>query len=119
MTPTVQTFDNRQQVILADPSEITPGDWLPDLGTLRQVESVDTIGVKIGPGVLYILHFVPQPGIRTMARGYSGGTKNITVWRELHESDQATNSSHVSAVRFAEPPAPRTCHSAIAAWSSP
>jgi hypothetical protein len=82
MTPTVQTFDGRRQTILDHPRQIKPGDWFPDLGTLRQVQSVDTIGVKAGkPGVVHILHFVPQHGVKDVVCGISDGTRDITVWR--------------------------------------
>jgi len=72
----VQTFDSRQPVALTDPSEIKPGDWLEDLATLRQVESVDSIGT------LHVVHFLYQDGIPTLARGIASGTA-LTVWRDL------------------------------------
>jgi hypothetical protein len=79
----VQTLDNRQQVLLDGPGEIQAGDWLRDLGVLRQVESIEELGAMLGPGVLYILHFVPQPGVEDRALGLAGSTSSITVWREL------------------------------------
>jgi hypothetical protein len=82
MSATVHTFDHRQQM-LVDPSEIRPGDWLHDLGTLRQVESIDTLGVNGGPGTLYILHFVEQPGVHNRALGLSSSTPtHLTIWRK-------------------------------------
>jgi hypothetical protein len=39
--PTIQVFDQRRPVFV-EPSEIRAGDWMRDLGTLRQVESVET-----------------------------------------------------------------------------
>lgn len=92
MTSVLQAFDgNRQPTILDHPRQIKPGDWFPDLGTLRQVESVDTIGVNAqGPGVVHILHFKPQKGVRHLACGMTDGTKDITVWRNL--SSGATRS---------------------------
>lgn len=76
MSATVHTFDHRQQM-LVDPSEIRPGDWLHDLGTLRQVETIDTLGA------IYILHFVEQPGVQNRALGISGTNANhLTVWRD-------------------------------------
>ena len=50
----IQTFDMRQPVALDDPSGIKPDDWLEDLGTLRQVDYVDTLSMTIGPGTLTI-----------------------------------------------------------------
>lgn len=85
MSATVHTFDDRQQM-LVDPNEIRPGDWLHDLGTLRQVESIDTIGGNGGPGTLYILHFVEQPGVHNRALGLSGSAPGqLTIWRAREE----------------------------------
>jgi len=82
MSATVHTFDHRQQMLVA-PGEISPGDWLHDLGTLRQVESIDTLGVHGGPDALYILHFVEQPGVHNRALGLSGSAPgHLTIWRE-------------------------------------
>ena len=81
MSATVHTFDHRQQM-LVDPNEIRPGDWLHDLGVLRQVDSIDTIGGNGGPGTLYILHFVEQPGVHNRALGLSGSAPGqLTIWR--------------------------------------
>lgn len=77
----VQPLDPElRQHALDDPRGIMPGDWLADLGTLRQVEYVDTIGVAVGNGVVHIVHFVRQEGIENMARGFSDGA-SLTVWR--------------------------------------
>ena len=81
MSATVHTIDDRQQM-LVDPGEIRPGDWLHDLGTLRRVESIDTLGTQAGPGTIYILHFVEQPGIQNRALGLSGSAPGkLTIWR--------------------------------------
>lgn len=77
----IHTFDDRHQIIV-QPGEIKPGDWLRDLGTLRQVEYVDGLSVT-GSGMLYILHFIDQPGIANFALGISSSTNALTVWREL------------------------------------
>jgi hypothetical protein len=69
-----------RQHALGDPSGIMPGDWLADLGTLRQVDYVDMIGVAVGDGSVHIVHFVHQDGIENMARGFSNGA-SLTVWR--------------------------------------
>jgi len=82
MSATVHTFDHRKQM-LVDPSEIRPGDWLHDLGTLRQVENIDTLGAKAGSGTIYILHFVEQPGVQNRALGISGtNASHLTIWRD-------------------------------------
>ncbi len=82
----IQTFDTRQAVALEDPSGIKPNDWLEDLGTLRQVDYVDTLSVRIGPGTLTLVHFKPQDGVPNLLRGIAGG-RSLTVWRTPPESD--------------------------------
>jgi hypothetical protein len=71
-------LDLRQRA-LDDAGGIMPGDWMADLGGLRQVESVDMIGVGVG-GVVHIVHFVEQDGVDSTVRGFSGGV-SLTVWR--------------------------------------
>lgn len=83
--PAVHAFDSRMPVILDDPSAIKPDDWIPDLGTLRQVEYTDTFGVRIGPGTITVIHFKHQEGIENLARGMSGG-RSLTVWREPEDA---------------------------------
>ena len=79
-TQAIQTFDDRLPVILGDPSGIKPDDWLHDLGTLRQVEYVDMLG--LGLSVVHIVHFRPQRGVENLVRGISQGT-GLIVWRTL------------------------------------
>ena len=79
--PTVQTFDARHQRVVP-PAEIRPGDWMRDQGTLRRVESVDAIGIAAGSGLLYIIHFVEQPGVANKALGISSLASPVVVWRE-------------------------------------
>jgi hypothetical protein len=71
----IQTFDSRQPVLLDDPRGIKPRDWIEDLGTLRQVDYVDTIGT------LTIVHFRYQPGVPNLSRGITDDV-GLTVWRE-------------------------------------
>jgi hypothetical protein len=85
--PTIQAFDNRHPVIVG-PSEIRPGDWMNDLGTLRQVDYVDTISVRTGSGVLRLVHFRDQPGVPNLVRGVSEGT-DLTIWRTPPAPDSA------------------------------
>jgi len=81
--PWVQPFGPElRQYVLDDPRGIMPGDWLVDLGTLRQVESVDMIGVAGGSGVVHIVHFVQQDGVENLVRGFSDGA-SLTVWRSM------------------------------------
>ena len=69
-----------RQHALDDPKSIKAGDWLADLGTLRQVEYVDTIGLAVGAGVVHIVHFVQQDGVENLVRGFLDGA-SLTVWR--------------------------------------
>jgi len=80
----IQTFDTRQPVALEDPSGIKPNDWLEDLGTLRQVDYVDTLSVKIGPGMLTLVHFKSQESVPNLLRGIASG-RSLTVWRTQPE----------------------------------
>jgi hypothetical protein len=103
MTPTLQTFDGRQPTVVDNPGQIKPGDWYPDLGTLRQVETVDTIGSSAeSPEVVFILHFVHQRGIKDLVRGISGDATGITVWRDLpaERTGAATQDPHRSDPPF-------------------
>lgn len=73
--PTIQAFDQRHPTIV-EPSEIRPGDFMRDLGTLRRVESVETpadtrsVSVRFEGGIdgLYGTLSVP-------------GDVPVTVWR--------------------------------------
>lgn len=87
----VYAFDRRQQFIVP-PSEIKPGDWLVDLGTLRCVEYIDGIGDAVGSGVLHIVHFETQPGVPNFALGFSSSAPEITVWREPDQTVEETQS---------------------------
>jgi hypothetical protein len=80
-TPAIRTTDKRRQHEAA-PAEIRPGDWLRDLGTLRQVESVYAIGDAAGSGMIYIIHFVAQPGVANKPLGISSQRPPVTVWCE-------------------------------------
>jgi len=79
--PWVQPFGPElRQYVLDDPRAIMPGDWIVDLRTLRQVESVDMIDSAAGEGAVHIVHFVHQDGIEDKVRGFSDGA-SLTVWR--------------------------------------
>lgn len=81
---TIHTFDRRQAVIV-DPSEIKPGDWMTENGVLRQIDYVDTISVRTGPGVVHIVHFKHQDGVPNLVRGISEGA-DVAVFRTLPET---------------------------------
>lgn len=75
----IQTFDNRRQFIVR-PGEVRPGDWLRDLGTLRQVESVEKPPATTRSHRLFVLHFASAPGVEDLDLGIPS-TVTITVWR--------------------------------------
>ena len=77
--PRVQAFDGRRQVIVG-PHEIRVGDWLRDLGTLRQVESVEELPSAIGSGRIFVVRFVLMPGVEDLVLSVPG-TVMVTVWR--------------------------------------
>jgi hypothetical protein len=77
----VQSFGSAlRHCLLPDAGRIKPGDWIADLGTLRQVKYVDSIGLAVGTGFIHIVHFVEQSGVENLARGFSNGA-SVTVWR--------------------------------------
>lgn len=81
------------------PNEIKPGDWLCDLGTLRQVASVDALSLQTGPGMIHILHFAPQPGVANKALGFSTQADAVTVWRAASAEEPDRD-----VIRTEEPP---------------
>ena len=80
ITPVVQTFDHRQQMIVF-PSEIKPGDWLRDLGRLRQVKSVETMEDTLQPETLHLIHFVDEQTADYGSLGVRALTR-VTIWRD-------------------------------------
>ena len=77
--PRVQAFDGRRQVIVR-PDEIRAGDWLRDLGTLRQVESVEDSLSAAGSGRIFVMRFVSVPGVEDLVLSIPS-TVTVTVWR--------------------------------------
>jgi hypothetical protein len=76
---TIQTFDNRRQLIVG-PDEIRSGDWLRDLGTLRQIESVEMPSAATDSDLLFVLRFISAPGVEDLALGIPN-TVTVTIWR--------------------------------------
>lgn len=76
---TIQAFDHRHPIIV-DPSEIRPGDWMRDLGTLRQVESVQTTDDQPTQGSHAAVRFVDGVDGRYGTLSIPRGVK-VTVWR--------------------------------------
>ena len=77
MSPTMLHAFDRHPIILG-PTEIRAGDWLRDLGTLRQVESVD----DSGPGVSVRFAGGVDGQFATLS---VPGDVPVTVWRPLPE----------------------------------
>ncbi|HTJ71452.1 MAG TPA: hypothetical protein VL551_28175 [Actinospica sp.] len=77
MSPTVlHAFDRHPMIV--GPTEVRPGDWLRDLGTLRRVEAVETSGsgvsIRFAGGVDGQFATLSVPG-----------DVPVTVWRPLSE----------------------------------
>lgn len=77
--PRIQAFDGRRQFIVRA-SEIRPGDWLRDLGTLRQVESVEVLPSETGSDRIFVARFASMPGIEDLALGIPSAV-TVTIWR--------------------------------------
>ena len=75
----IQTFDGRRQFIVR-PDEIRSGDWLRDLGALRQVVSVEDLPAAGGSGRFVVVRFVPVPGIEDLVLKIPD-TVTVTIWR--------------------------------------
>ena len=77
--PTIQAFDQRHPIILK-PSEIRAGDWMRDLGTLREVESVEAACDPCADGVCirFVGGVVGQYATLSVRENVS-----VTVWRPL------------------------------------
>ena len=75
----IQTFDSRRQFIVR-PGEIRAGDWLRDLGALRQVMSVEEAPAVGGSGRFFVVCFVSAPGIEDRALSIPE-TVTVTIWR--------------------------------------
>ena len=75
----IQPLDGRRAVIMA-PFEVRPGDWLRDLGTLRQVESVEDLPSRVGSGRIFVLRFASAPGVEDLTLSILG-TVVVTIWR--------------------------------------
>jgi hypothetical protein len=69
------------QRLTMKPSEIRPGDWLRDLGRLRQVGDIGPVDTEVVPSTLYLIRFVDQPDCDFGTMGVREETP-VTVWRE-------------------------------------
>jgi hypothetical protein len=75
----IQAFDHWHPISV-NPSEIRPGDWMRDLGTLRQVETVQTASDQRTQGALTAVRFVNGVDGRFGTLSVPEGVK-VTVWR--------------------------------------
>lgn len=83
-TQAIQAFDHRHPVIV-DPSEIRAGDWMRDLGTLRQVESVEATDDTSTQGKPTSVRFADGVDGWYSTLSVPRGVK-VTVWRTLVET---------------------------------
>lgn len=84
----IQAPTNAQRLTLK-PSEIRLGDWMRDLGRLRQVNTIEPLGdgvsrtddeTKSSP--LYVIRFADEPDGDFATMGVWEAFP-VTVWREL------------------------------------
>lgn len=62
------------------PDEIQPGDWLRDLGTLRQVLSLEELPAAGSPARIFVARFASLSGVEDLALGIPNAV-TVTVWR--------------------------------------
>jgi hypothetical protein len=79
MTTAAHILDHWQRAIV-DPNEIRLGDWLRDLGVLRQVVSVEDFPATGGSGRFLVVRFAPAPGIEDLVLKIPD-TVTVTIWR--------------------------------------
>lgn len=78
---TIQAFDGRRPVIV-NPSEIKEGDWMRDLGRLRQVESAEASANRLGA---VLVRFADGEDGRYATLSVPEAVA-VTVWRALPEA---------------------------------
>ena len=81
-TTGIQAFDNRRQYIVG-PDEIRPGDWLRDLGTLRQIASVEEQSAT-GSERIRVVRFESTPDVEDLALTIPDAV-TVTIWRATYE----------------------------------
>ena len=78
--PVIETFDGRRQLMVR-PDEIREGDWLRDVGTLRQVVSVEAAAWPFGSDQAYLLRFAEASGLPHLSLSIPAAVETVTVWR--------------------------------------
>ena len=87
-TANIQTPTNTRRLTVK-PSEIRAGDWMRDLGRLRQVKTIEALSngidredVEAESSALYVIRFTDEPngdfGTMGLWEAFSA-----TIWREL------------------------------------
>ncbi|MBR7830255.1 hypothetical protein KDK95_28390 [Actinospica sp. MGRD01-02] len=82
----IQTFDNRRQFIVR-PDQIRKGDWLRDLGTLRQVASVTVRDRPSCHDRSFVLRFTETPAVQHLSLSIPSTVETVTVWRAPIDAD--------------------------------
>lgn len=84
----IQAPTNAQRLTLK-PSEIRSGDWMRDLGRLRQVNTIEPLGDGVSrtddetkSSALYVIRFADEPDGDFATMGVWEAFP-VTVWREL------------------------------------
>jgi hypothetical protein len=77
----IQAFDSRSPVLL-DPAEIQVGDWMRDIGRLRQVEAVEKADSHTLNG--YLVRFSDAADDTYATLSIPAGI-TVTVWRPAQE----------------------------------
>lgn len=87
-TANIQAPTNTQRLTVK-PSEIRVGDWMRDLGRLRQVDTIEALsnGIKrtdidAESSELYVLRFADEPDGDFGTMGV-WETFPVTIWREM------------------------------------
>lgn len=76
--PSLVVSDHTRQTVL--PDKIQVGDWLRDLGTLRQVAAVEALPAIGSSGRIFVAYFAPVPGIEDLPLGIPESV-SVTLWR--------------------------------------
>lgn len=87
-TPQIQSPPHAQRLTVK-PSEIRPGDWMRDLGRLRQVETIERVGDgtsrtedETNAKALYVIRFADEPHGAFATLGLWEAIA-ATIWREI------------------------------------
>lgn len=81
-----QTYERRHPIIV-NPAEIRVGDWMRDLGKLRQVESVETTDNSALHGATYSIRF---------SGGVDGDYATLTICEGVTAIVWRTHAEHAA-----------------------